>query len=162
MGAMFVFVFFFSRSYLNCNHETGCAADGLHGDNIRPSMPFQNNQNCAANHPHVATICVLRYQSDRQHVGLLPFVCFPHEGGTGSNKTDFCFSFITGKHPSLHSRLIMWMPKQKFTISFFFLPEFFKALVFDVHYEYIYKYIYNDDTVIHNNYKMINDKSKMI
>lgn len=22
----------------------------------------------------------------------------------------------------------------------------------------IYKYIYNDDTVIHNNYKMINDK----
>lgn len=46
------------------------------------------------------------------------------------------------------------MPNKSLQFPF---PEFFKDLVFDVQ----YIYIYNDDTtnIIHNNYKMINNNN---
>lgn len=45
-------------------------------------------------------------------------------------------------------------------LLFFFLN--FLKILYLMYIMNIYKYIYNDDTVIHNNYKMINDKNKMI
>lgn len=43
-------------------------------------------------------------------------------------------------------------------LLFFFLN--FLKILYLMYIMNIYKYIYNDDTVIHNNYKMINDKKK--
>lgn len=123
-------------------------------------MPFQNNQNCAANHPHFITICVLRYQSDRQHVGIFFRLFVFHIAAEQEAIKLILFFFHHWETPVAPLALDYVNAKTKvYNFLLFFFLNFLKILYL-MYIMNIYKYIYNDDTVIHNNYKMINDKKQ--
>lgn len=90
---------------------------------------------------------------------FFPFVCFPHRGGTGSNKTDFVFLSSLGNTRCSTALDYVNAKTKVYNFLLFFFLNFLKILYL-LYIMNIYKYIYNDDTVIHNNYKMINDKKQ--
>lgn len=104
-------------------------------------MPFQNNQNCAANQPHLATSCVLCYQSDRQHVALLCLFVFHTEAEQEAIKL-ILFCFTTGKTPIAPLALDYVNAKTKVYnfLLFFFLN--FLTILYLMYIMNIYKYIY--------------------